>query len=97
MDSAPKKIINLIGRYYSNVLGPFKFAHYYYILLTPFIIVKLNKIKGRAGHVTFIRDGKFNIYGGYNDDGLLLDFAQVDYSKYTCKIINIISLMDCIK
>jgi hypothetical protein len=46
-----------------------------------FLLVKLDKIKGRAGHISFIRDGKFNIYGGYNDDGLLLDFAQVDYSK----------------
>ena len=52
------------------------------LLLILIISVKLDKIKGRAGHISFIRDGKFNIYGGYNDDGLLLDFAQVDYSKY---------------
>jgi hypothetical protein len=49
--------------------------------------VKLDKIKGRAGHISFIRDGKFNIYGGYNDDGLLLDFAQVDYKTFETKPI----------
>jgi hypothetical protein len=49
------------------------------------VTVSLGKVKGRAGHASFVRNGKLYIHGGY-DTGhrVLSDLIEIDPSSSTC-------------
>lgn len=47
-------------------------------------LVSLGNIKGRAGHVTFLRDGKLYVHGGYDTGhGVLADLIEIDITSGT--------------